>query len=156
MGVGHCKWEKNIMLVKGLIAVFGVVVMLMNETKTVGKIVKVATFLLVSIFISSPSSSYKLCKWFIHCLVNICWIGGEGLLALRDYARTPQIQGTAEPVGWVHPLLRLGKFEKTYNQTPESLPPGTLAANWQSRGEGHFTFHYSEESCCFDHSNIGL
>lgn len=54
------------MLVKGLIAVFGVVVMLMNETKTIGKIVRVATFLLVSIFISSPSSRYKLLKWHIN------------------------------------------------------------------------------------------
>lgn len=54
------------MLVKGLIAVFGVVVMLMNETKTIGKIVKVATFLLVSIFISSPSNRYKLLKWYIN------------------------------------------------------------------------------------------
>lgn len=59
------------MLVKALIAVFGIVIMLLNEIKTVGKIVKVSALLLVSIFTSSPCNRYKLLKWYVDTAQKI-------------------------------------------------------------------------------------
>lgn len=93
--------------------VMGIVVM---GTKTIGGIVKVATFLFVYIFSPSPSNKCRLkCLANRHRLTNICLIGGKGnwALGIMPEASITHKSRVTEPVDWVYPLRRLSECFST-------------------------------------------
>lgn len=90
----------------------------MMGAKTIGGIIKVATFLFVYIFSPSPSNKCRLkCLVQTLTLTNICLIGGRGNWALGIM---PEVSIThksrvAEPVAGVCPLRRLGESGNTWS-----------------------------------------
>lgn len=95
-----------------------VVEIVMMGAKTIGGIVKVATFLFVYIFSPSPSNKCRLkCLVHRHCLTNICLIGGRGnwALGIMPEASITHKSRVAEPVDWVCPLRRLRESGNTWS-----------------------------------------